>query len=97
MRAEPPSHGLGITKAPGASCRARNRAAFSLWLIGMTALLGWPGPGRGWNDATAPSLYARRAPGQPVCAAEPIHTYLIGNRQAGPGHVLLFVQEGTTP
>ena len=31
-RAEPASHGLGITKAPGRSWRARNRAALSLWL-----------------------------------------------------------------
>src|SRR5260370_1202055 len=96
MRAEPPSHGLGITKAPGAWCSARNRAAFSLWLIGMTALLGWPGSIRGRNPATAPSLYARRAAGQPVCAAA-IRAYLPGNRQAGPGRVLLLVPEEHTP
>src|SRR5471032_638214 len=36
MRAEPPSHGLAITKAPGASCRARNFLALSAWLTVMS-------------------------------------------------------------
>jgi hypothetical protein len=39
MRAEPASHGLGITKAPGASWRARKRMALSLWLTVMVGLL----------------------------------------------------------
>src|SRR5262249_24739654 len=34
-RAEPASHGLGITKAPGPSWRARNRMALSLWVAVM--------------------------------------------------------------
>ena len=42
MRAEPASHGFGITNAPGASWRARKRAAFSLWLTVMMGLLGPP-------------------------------------------------------
>ena len=42
MRAEPASQGFGITNAPGASWRARKRAAFSLWLTVMMGLLGPP-------------------------------------------------------
>src|SRR5215510_1859860 len=33
MRAEPGSHGLGATNAPGAACRAANSAAFSGWVF----------------------------------------------------------------
>src|SRR5687767_12164983 len=33
MRAEPPSQGLGITKAPGPLCRSRKRWAFSFWVV----------------------------------------------------------------
>ena len=39
MRAEPASHGFGITKAPGPSCSLRNAAALSLWLTAMMVLL----------------------------------------------------------
>src|SRR6266446_1792691 len=54
MRADPASQGLGITKTPGASWSARNRAALSLWLAVMRSSLpgervGRPariGPGR---------------------------------------------------
>jgi hypothetical protein len=33
MRAEPASHGLGMTKAPGRSCRARNAATLAAVLL----------------------------------------------------------------
>src|SRR5260221_7669276 len=35
MRADAPSHGLGIRKAPGPWWSVRKRAALSLWLTGM--------------------------------------------------------------
>ena len=39
-RAEPASHGLAMTKAPGASCSARNFFALSAWLTLMLFPLG---------------------------------------------------------
>jgi hypothetical protein len=41
MRAEPASHGFGMTKTPGASCSARKRAALSLW-VAMASSCGAP-------------------------------------------------------
>src|SRR6478609_3669344 len=41
MRADPASHGLGMTKAPARSCRARNLAALSAWLGDAAWLMAW--------------------------------------------------------
>src|SRR5687767_8547023 len=39
MRAEPASHGLGITNASGPVCSARKRTALSCWVVAMIVLL----------------------------------------------------------
>src|SRR6185369_12496637 len=41
--AVPASHGLGMMKAPGRACSARNASAFSIWVrIGNLRLVCWP-------------------------------------------------------